>query len=205
MTQQRIYERTSEILAKVITEQKGDGDISVGKILELLGNKSFCLAILVLAIPNCFPIPNVLAYSAFTGIPIIFLSIQMVIGRKTPWMPGAISNYCFSRTKYTNFLTKVLPYIKKIERLFYPRMFFININVAERLVGIAFLLLGIILSLPIPFGNLPPGFAIVLIAIGLMERDGLMITAGVLFGIISCIAIFAAIKVVLITLIGNVF
>ncbi len=199
------HKRTSEIIAGVIANAEGDGNISVLEILELLGEKSFCLAILVLALPNCLPIPNVLAYSALTGIPIIILAIQMTIGRNTLWLPNRIINYTFSRRKFTNFLITVLPYIRKIERIFYPRMFLISLHLTERLVGVAFLLLGIVLSLPIPFGNLLPGFAIAFIAIGLMERDGAMMTAGILFGITSCFLIFTAFKALLIAVIGNIF
>lgn len=199
------HKRTSEIIAGVIANAEGDGNISVLEILELLGEKSFCLAILVLALPNCLPIPNVLAYSALTGIPIIILAIQMTIGRNTLWLPNIIINYKFSRRKFTNFLITVLPYIRKVERIFYPRMFLISLHLTERLVGVAFLLLGIVLSLPIPFGNLLPGFAIAFIAIGLMERDGAMMTAGILFGITSCFVIFTAFKALLIAVIGSIF
>jgi hypothetical protein len=128
----------------------------------------------------------------------------MILGRNAPWLPHAITNQHFSRTKLAAFLARILPYIQKIERVFYPRMFFISVNIIERLVGIAFLLLGIVLSLPIPFGNLFPGFAIAFIAIGLMERDGVMMAAGLLFSIISCVAIFTAVKAIFFAVIGSV-
>lgn len=196
----KLHKRTSEIIAEVIANSKGNGDISVQEVLELLGHKSFCLVILVLALPNCFPIPNLLAYSALTGIPIMLLAIQMIVGRNTLWLPHAITNRKFSRTKFANVLAKLLPYIKKIESVFYPRMFFIRINIAERLFGVVFLLLAIVLSLPIPFGNMIPGFAIAFMAIGLMERDGLMLTAGLIFVVFSSAAIFTAIKTILLAM-----
>jgi len=199
----KLHRRTSEIFADVIESSKGDGNIRVQEILELLGEKSFCLPILLLALPNCLPIPNILAYSALTGIPIILLSMQMILGVNAPWLPHFITNHSFSRAKFAAFLTKILPYIEKIEHIFYPRMFFISVSITEKLVGIVFLL-GIVLSLPIPFGNLLPGFAISFIAIGLMERDGLMIAFGMLFGVISCAVIFTAVKAILFALIGSI-
>lgn len=200
--QKKLHKRTSEIIADVIDSAKGDGNISVREIMGLLGEKSFCLVILVLALPNCLPIPNVMAYSALTGIPIIVLAIQMVFGRDTLWLPDKILNYQFPREKFANILAMVLPYIRKIEHIFYPRMFFISLHITERLVGLVFLVLGIILSLPIPFGNMIPGFAISFIAIGLIERDGLMMAAGLIFGMISCLAIFTAVKGIVFAAIG---
>lgn len=196
----KLHKRTSEIIADVIESSKGDGNVSVKEVLDLLGHKSFCLVILVLALPNCLPIPNILAYSALTGIPIMLLAIQMILGRSALWLPNAITNRTFSRTKFATLLAKLLPYIQKIESVFYPRMFLIRINIAERLVGIAFLLLAIVLSLPIPFGNMIPGFAIAFMAIGLMERDGLMLAFGLVFVVFSSAAIFTAIKTILLAI-----
>jgi hypothetical protein len=51
-------------------------------------------------------------------------------------------------------------------------------------------MLGIIMILPIPFlGNMPPGFAASVIAIGMTERDGLVVLIGTL---VSAIAIAIA-------------
>lgn len=200
--QNKSHKRTSEIIHYVIESSKGDGEVSIHEILGLLGEKSFCLAILVLALPNCLPIPNVMAYSALTGIPIIILAIQMVVGRNALWLPDKIINYRFSRTKFAYFLGKTLPYVQKVEGVFYPRMFFISINITERLVGVVFLVLGIVLSLPIPFGNMIPGFSISFMAIGLIERDGLMMAVGLIFGIVACFAIFTAINGLIASTVG---
>jgi hypothetical protein len=50
--------------------------------------------------------------------------------------------------------------------------------VQERIVGAACLLLAIILFLPIPFGNIPPAFAIAAFSLGILERDGVATIIG---------------------------
>jgi hypothetical protein len=40
------------------------------------------------------------------------------------------------------------------------------------------MLLAVILFLPIPFGNIPPAFAIAAFALGILERDGLATLVG---------------------------
>ena len=59
-------------------------------------------------------------------------------------------------------------------------------------LGIA-LLLAIILFLPIPFGNIPPAWAIAAFALGILERDGLATLVG-WFGTIGSILILAAVS-----------
>lgn len=83
-------------------------------------------------------------------------------------------------------------------------MFFINIDIAERLVGVVFILLAIVLSLPVPFGNLIPGFAISFIAIGLIVHDGLMLAIGLVCGVISFFAMLSAIKAIVTTVINYI-
>jgi hypothetical protein len=58
------------------------------------------------------------------------------------------------------------------------------------LIGIVILALGLVMILPIPFvGNMPPGFAASVIAIGMTERDGLVVLIGT---IASAVAIAVA-------------
>ena len=52
--------------------------------------------------------------------------------------------------------------------------------IAERGVGVAMLILAIIIALPIQFGNTLPAIAIVLICLGLIEKDGLIIAVSAL-------------------------
>ena len=62
----------------------------------------------------------------------------------------------------------------------------------QRFLGIAFVILATVMSLPIPFGNFPPGLAMALMAIGLIERDGLIIILGLAIGTGTLALAFAA-------------
>ena len=68
----------------------------------------------------------------------------------------------------------------------------------ESVVGLVCLLRAIVLVLPIPLGNMSPALAISLMALGVLERDGLwvlagMITAGFAIAIVSGV-VFALVK-----------
>ena len=56
---------------------------------------------------------------------------------------------------------------------------------AERGLGAFCLLLAAILALPIPFGNMLPALAITLIALVVLERDGLWVLIGTVTGFVS--------------------
>jgi hypothetical protein len=57
----------------------------------------------------------------------------------------------------------------------------------------ALLLLGFIMILPIPFvGNIPPGVAATIIAVGLIELDGVVVLAGLAASIVAVAVASAA-------------
>ena len=55
----------------------------------------------------------------------------------------------------------------------------------KRLIGVAGLLLALVVFLPVPFGNSIPGLALVLMAVGLLGRDGLAVMAGAAVGLVG--------------------
>jgi hypothetical protein len=55
----------------------------------------------------------------------------------------------------------------------------------ERLLGVVLLILSIIVTLPIPLANWPPAIAQGLIALGLIEQDGVVIAVGLVVAAIA--------------------
>ncbi len=53
----------------------------------------------------------------------------------------------------------------------------------ERIIGVVALIHAVTLALPIPMGNLPQGIALILLALALIELDGLMAILGYLASI----------------------
>ena len=66
-----------------------------------------------------------------------------------------------------------------------PRLFMLTEPLAVRLIGVVALTLAVIVFLPIPFGNMLPGLALALFALGILERDGVAVLAGLLSAIVS--------------------
>ena len=188
--------RTSDILHSLITDTRGDGEISINNILAMLGERAFGLAILIFTLPNSLPIPSPPGFSAITGIPIVLLGLQMILGMPMPKLPKRIGEYALPRHKFAAFMEKALPYIQKVEKLLHPRFSFMQSTWAERAIGAFFFVLGIILSLPIPFANFFPGLCMSLIALGLLERDGILMLIGMISGLATTILLFTALDVV---------
>jgi hypothetical protein len=85
---------------------------------------------------------------------------------------------------------RVVPYLQRLEKVCKPRFPIVTDSVGKVLIGIVIFVLGFIMILPIPLlGNMPPGFAASVIAIGMTERDGLVVLIGT---VASAVAIAVA-------------
>ncbi len=163
--------------------------ISLGEVMDALGDRAFGALLLILSIPNVLPVPGL---STATGVPMILLGAQMALGRHAPWLPRRMLAVTFDRKAFLGVIRRARPWAGRVERHLRPRMPALAGPTAERLLGLAVMVLAGILSLPIVFGNQPPAFAIALIALGLMESDGAFVSAGLIAGLLS-IAIIAAV------------
>jgi hypothetical protein len=159
--------------------------VSVRDIKNSLGRRSFGLMLFVFSIPNSLPIVGIPGVSTVTGLPILLIAGQMMLGHNQIWLPKWISSRDFPREGFLKLIEKTMPWLARIERLLKPRWSWLIKGNVERVLAAVCVLMAFLLILPIPFGNLPPGFSLLLISLGLIERDGVCVAAGLVLSVIS--------------------
>lgn len=182
-------------------------EVSVADILETFGNRAFGAMMFVFAAPLVLPMPP--GVSAILGAPLMFITFQWMLGRRTLWLPKALLERTMSMSDFRNLMGKLTPYLERLERRLRPRLTFMYNPLGDRIVGALCFTLSIIVFLPVPFGNMLPSFAIAAFAIGGAERDGIAALIGWVAAILSFFvlavlskAIIAAIMAFFTTLIG---
>jgi hypothetical protein len=107
-------------------------------------------------------------------------------------MPRAITDKSFARSDLRRVVDRVLPMLERLERICRPRFQIFAAPLPRVLVGLVVLVLGVIMILPIPLiGNMPPGAAAAVIAVGVTERDGVVVLVG-LVGATAAIVVAGA-------------
>lgn len=155
---------------------QAQGDITLGGMVGAFGERSFGAAILLFAAPNVIPLPP--GSSALFGLPLLFITAQLMVGRHTIWLPRRLLQHRLPAATLKTIIDRLLPHLEKIEVLVKPRSSFLISAPAERLAGFACFLLSIILFLPIPGANIPPALGLSLFALGLIGQDSLFMLAG---------------------------
>ena len=85
-----------------------------------------------------------------------------------------------------------------------PRWQWMTSKAAKKFLGVFILFLSALMALPVPGTNMPLAISVFIIALGLVERDGAMITVGILIGLAS-IALLGGIFAGLMALFGRLF
>lgn len=181
----RNLKRVSYVL-KNFSDSSLSTHFTIGELKTALADRVFGILMVALTLPNLIPIP-IPGISAFFGMPLLFLTLQMVMGYKAPWFPKWLEKKSFSLKDFNTVLTYALPHLIKLEKLLKPRLGWLMSPFSERvLAGICFIM-AIIITLPIPLGNWLPAFSIFLIALAILEHDGLVAIVGVVVSVLSLI------------------
>lgn len=151
--------------------------VGLHALIDALGDRAYGLLILVLAVPNIVPNP-VPGLSGVMGVPLALVCLQMAAGRDSPWLPRVIGRRSVSRDGFRRVMAKALPRVRWFERALRPRLPALTTPAMERVAGAVCTLLAVLLALPIPFGNTPSAIALTILALGLVERDGAFVAAG---------------------------
>jgi hypothetical protein len=176
-------QRTSALLRDFMETETSER-VSLGALREALGDRGFGVLLFVFALPNLVPL-NIPLLSAVLGLPLVLLAVQLTYGRHEPWFPDWIKDRSFSRENFNAVVLRTLPALERIEGLLRPRLTVLLSWTGERLVGAALLILAVVLTLPIPFGNWLPAFAIAIIGLAIVEKDGIAVIFGLATGIVS--------------------
>lgn len=181
----------SEVLRDLIA---GEGErVSVRDIVTALRDRSFAPLMVIFAAPNVFLfIPG---SSVFTALPLMLLGMQLLLGRSEIWLPRLVADRSIDQSAFRRIVTVSVPYVERIERMAKPRWWPKSYLAAERVIGGTSLILAVFLFLPIPFANGLPALSIVMLALGLSERDGYWFIAGLVLALISCLVVVGILSV----------
>lgn len=165
---------TSVILEHLVRD--APADVTLEWIVAQLRERSFGIVMLLIGLLGLVP-----GLSPIVGIMLAVPAIQMMLGRSEPILPRRLVSRRLSKDRLERILGRLVPVLKFLERVVRPR-WATPFELTKRGVGLMILLLGATLLTPVPFSNIVPSLAIMLLAFAYLEEDGILL----------CIALAAA-------------
>ena len=187
-----VQEAGTRALLDAIVAGDPEEVVRFGEVFSGLGNRSFGMLLFVSTLPAFIPIPGV--GGAVSGPLVVLVGLQLLIGLRKPWLPGFIARRGPHRGALARFRDRLAPWLARLEKLVRPRLgAVLDHRIANLFTGLLLVLLGVLLSLPIPFTNFLFGALLLLFALALLERDGRLMllawaagaVAVTVFGILS--------------------
>jgi hypothetical protein len=184
-----------------VSERLPPGSASLRDLLAVSGEQGLLLLCALLTLPFLLPV-SIPGVSTVFGAAIILIAIGVTLNR-VPWLPRRILDRPLPTTQIKSVFGRGAQIVARFEHLIRPRWPVVTRGATlNRLHGAALILGGVLLIAPlglIPFSNTLPGFAILFLALGMLERDGAFILAGyvmnlatiVYFGVLFAGAVMA--------------
>lgn len=189
-----------QALTRAIDSIEGS-TITLRKLLALVGEHGLLFLCALLTIPFLIPV-SIPGVSTVFGAAIILISIGITTNRM-PWLPDRIMDKEMDAVKLSGILRRGAEVVARVETYIRPRAQAITgSGFASRINGLALIFAGVLLMAPlglVPFSNTLPAFAILLLAVGMSQRDGLVVLAGyamivatlIYFGVLAWLAFVA--------------
>lgn len=162
-------------------DDKAEGDrLTVGAMVDAIGERGFGPLILSAALVEIMPTGGIPGIPTAVALTVILFAVQLLAGRKQPWLPDFLRRRSFSRKKFEKAREKITVVTRRIDKIFRPRLPALVGAMGTRLVGLACILLA--MTMPpmevIPWLSYIPASAIAFLSAGLCTRDGLVVLFG---------------------------
>lgn len=159
------------------------GTLTLGNLLSALGEASFGWAVVVFSLLTLFPLPP--GSSIITALPLLVTTGQMMLGYPHVKLPGRLARLRLDPVKLRRTVLRLRPVTRRLERILTPRHEGLFARRNERLLGLLMFVITFALFLPVPFSGWFPAVSLFIVGVGLVERDGLVSTVGLVMGGIS--------------------
>lgn len=169
-----------EQLAGIIDSLPADA-MTLQELLDVFGDEGLLLLTILLTLIFLIPV-SIPGVSTVFGAAILLVGISRLIGRPL-WLPARLRTKALPADKLRPGLTSGLRWVRRLEKISRPHRVraLVQGRPVEMLNNLAFILAALLLMAPfgfVPFSNTLPALALLLYAIGFIQRDGVAVLLG---------------------------
>jgi hypothetical protein len=154
--------------------------VTLRELLTLIGEQGLLVFCAVLAVPMLFPVPLPMM-SYVLGLPILLIGAAVTLNR-VPWLPERLLDRVLPGESIDRILAFSIRTALRFEHLVKPRLLVLTESpVVNALNGVMIVVAAVTLLVPlplVPFTNALPSLAVLLLCVGMAERDGVVIVLG---------------------------
>ena len=164
-----------------IIEQLPPDRLTLGELLQVFGDEGLLLLTILLTLVFLIPV-SIPGVSTVFGAAILLVGISRVL-RRPLWLPAKLRERALPAARLRPALSGGLHWVRRLEKISRPYRLrrLVDGRAQDIFNNLAFILAALLLMAPfgfVPFSNTLPGLALLLYAIGMIQRDGTAILLG---------------------------
>ncbi len=174
--------RFDELLDRLKPDPGDEGGVSVSNVVSHFDSRGFGPLLVISGLLAVLPTGLIPGMGLVSGTLIVAFSIQLLLGRSDPWVPGFIGRREISASRLRAAVDKGRGAARLIDRWLEPRYEQLCRPPFSRVVAAIGVLIGLSMFplAALPFGNAVGGAAIVFFGLGLVADDGLTVAFGLI-------------------------
>jgi hypothetical protein len=154
--------------------------VTLRELLSLVGEQGLLVFCSILAMPFLLPVTLPFMSTAL-GLPMLLIGLA-VFSNRVPWLPNRLLDHALPGDTVQHVLERATRAADRFEHLIRPRLLAVTATpLANSLNGLALVIAVLALMAPlplVPFANTLPAVGVILLCLGMAERDGTVILLG---------------------------
>jgi hypothetical protein len=154
--------------------------VTLRELLGLVGEQGLLVFCAILAMPFLLPVTLPFMSTAL-GAPMMLIGAAVVLNR-VPWLPERLLDHALPSNTVQHVLERASHVAARFEHLVRPRLLALTASAAANSMhGVVLVIAVLVLMAPlplVPFANTAPAIGIILLCLGMAERDGVVILLG---------------------------
>src|SRR5690606_14677437 len=180
-------ESLSATLARTIDGIQGE-TVTLRELMAAIGEQGLLLLCALATLPFLIPV-SIPGVSTVFGAAIVLLAVAITLNR-LPWLPDRILDRRLDAAKLVPALHKGVKIVSRIDGWVRPSALAMTTGRMTMFNGCVLIFAGLLLMAPfglIPFSNTAPAIGILLLTIGMIQRDGVFVLLGYLGTVVTVI------------------
>ncbi|TFL13989.1 exopolysaccharide biosynthesis protein [Pusillimonas caeni] len=177
----------SETLSRAVDGIEGE-TITLRKLMMAIGEQGLLVLCAIATLPFLIPV-SIPGVSTVFGAAIVLLAVAITMNR-LPWLPQRILDRPLETARLLPALRKGVAIVSRLDSWVLPRIMMLTSGPMARFNGLVLVFAGLLLMAPfglIPFSNTAPAVAILLLTMGMLQRDGLFVLLGYLSTVLTVV------------------
>jgi len=162
-------------------------EVTLRELLAHVGEQGLLVFCAILAMPFLLPVTLPFMSTAL-GLPMLLIGIAVVLNR-VPWLPSRVLDHALPSATVQHVLERATHAASRFEHLVRPRLLALTDSaLANSIHGVVLVIAVLVLMAPlplVPFANTLPAAGVILLCLGMAERDGVLILLGQLVTLVA--------------------